>query len=258
VTFLFLKKLVRNDDALTAKLVDTELNMLLERAHRRYQNEVLTSKKLYQRYVADFVNGITYTDATAAFMKNCHNVCLHIMKELLYERVDLVREYFTRPIAGGYRELLCKFNTTTFTHHHKAEPVQKTFQINFSEAQYEILQQYMSQLKLFCATLTMEEVKIFFDCRQLRPRPKSSNNRTLAKFFSMLSHAHFITGEWAAAIDINKLIEKPNSTKTLRHTDLSSALTASHTKDYEANHRDDLNLLREMIKALQANTKPSE
>jgi hypothetical protein len=248
---IFSKVQVVKEGASPIKDAQVELNVLLSQAHREYLHDVIVSKKLYHRYVRDYLSSIVYIDATDASSLNAHNRNINILKELLEEREDLVKEYFSKTYVGYYEELLHKFNTTHYTHYsNNSTKLKRSFHCSFNEAQFEILRKYMQRLNLFHRALSLDGVKALFSCKRLPNLPKSTNNRTLARFFATLSLAHLITSKWAATIGKNQLIEKSKSNTTLTHTDLSSALTASQAKDYETNNRDQLALIAEMKELL--------
>lgn len=90
--------------------------MLYKAAHERYQSEVIGNRKLYNRYVKDFLNNHTYTDCVNAAGMNEHKKNYHIMEELLTIRKDLVQKYFAKKSSVNLIIQLC---TTNLTQRHR-------------------------------------------------------------------------------------------------------------------------------------------
>ena len=94
------------------------LYMLHKKAYKKYQEEVATEEKLYNRYVLDFCNENIFLysvkeDITVEEL-NKRNKNYNIVTTLLQERSDLVEKYFNRPSFSldDFQELSKEFNTT--------------------------------------------------------------------------------------------------------------------------------------------------
>jgi hypothetical protein len=236
---------------------DNELRNLIAMARNVFRQEVLTSKKLMQRFVDDFLNSVMFIDASDALSKNAHNRAYHIIEELLRNRSDLVSKYFADDVFDeqSFDRLLNEFNTTYQSQIRMgSNQAVHRFQSAFNEAQIMTLCRYINLLNVFSHVMYEHEVAAFFEGRPITI-PMSCNNRTLARLFSELSRHNFITSRWASVIETNRLVKCPRSDRFIRHSDLSTALCCSLTTEYEANHQNDLANIRQMISILKSEKK---
>ena len=54
----------------------------------------LTAGKLYRRFVDDFINSHRYIDCDNVVCRNCHEMIIHIVRGILHDYQDCVREKF--------------------------------------------------------------------------------------------------------------------------------------------------------------------
>lgn len=209
--------------------------MFYKTAHELYQSEVIGDRKLYNRYVNDFLNSHTYTDRADARGMNEHKKNFHIMEELLIVRKDLVQKYFTieKLYYADYLIMHQEFNTTqqspSFEVSTAAAPLLVTFtskpdfQCNFNLAQIRLIVHSANEAHLFSHYVSEAEIKALFICRLEHPL-KSACNRRVAFFFDALCEHKLITARWQHVIDKNGLILSSAKNVLLNSSKLSTAL----------------------------------
>ena len=67
---------------------------LLASAREAYLRNVVDSGKLYRRFVDDFINSHRYIDCDNVVCRNCHEMIIHIVRGILHDYQDCVREKF--------------------------------------------------------------------------------------------------------------------------------------------------------------------
>lgn len=210
--------------------------MLYKAAYELYQSEVMKGRKLYNRYVSDFLNSHTYTDRVDASGMNEHKKNYCIMEELLTIRKDLVRKYFIKKELCGtdYLRMHEEFNTTQLSPNSEIPivsgslPVSFTsrpnFQCYFNPVQIRLLVQSVNKAHLFSSDMTEVEIKALFACCLERPL-KSACNRRVAFFFDCLCEHKLISTRWQQVIDKNELIlSSAGKNVLLNASKLSTAL----------------------------------
>ena len=212
-----------------------ELWMFYKTAHELYQSEVIGEKKMYNRYVKDFLNSHTFTDYVDAVRKNEHKKNFHIMEELLINRKDLVQKYFAREklCDSDYSIMHHEFNTTQLSSSSevsdtsysvpKACHSKMDFQCSFSFKQIKLITHCANKAHLFSSVVSEAEVKALFTCCQKLPL-KSACNRRVAFFFDALSEQKLISARWQHVIDKNGLILSSAKNVLLNSSKLSTAL----------------------------------
>lgn len=216
--------------------------MFYKTAHELYQTEVIRGKKLYNRYVNDFLNSHTYTDCVDAAGKNEHNKNFHIMKELLTIRKDLVQKYFAREklCDSDYSIIHHEFNTTQLSSNSEVSntscpvpqvfPSKLNFQCCFSSKQIKLITHCANEAHLFSSVVSEAEVKALFTCCLKLPL-KSACNRRVAFFFDALSEQKLISVRWQHVIDKNGLILSSAKNVLLNSSKLSTALNEAKQND---------------------------
>ena len=219
--------------------------MLHKKAHKKYQEEVVTGEKLYDRYVLDFCNENIFLndgkeDITVKEL-NQRNKNYHIVTTLLRERNDLVEKYFNRPnfSLNDFQELSKEFNTTEIPIRdelpieelkpieEKTEPKNivgkdNPFNCKLNGSEIRLMTDCVNEANIFSTEITSQILEDFFYCR-LSGALKSTNNRLLAYFMMKLSAHEYITYEWQSVIASNKLVLAPMKEKYLNSSDLSTA-----------------------------------
>lgn len=91
------------------------LTLLLTEACRRYIREVQEQHKLYDHFAEDFINLHRYTDCRCALGKNSHSTNIHIVRDILTTRKDLVESYFVSksPLPEQMESMVRDYDTTT-------------------------------------------------------------------------------------------------------------------------------------------------
>ena len=86
---------------------------LLEEAYKVYQQEVLQEGKLHRRFANDFANLHSYIKIESEAEAQLHIKNITAIYELLTERMDLVKEYFTKDqfTQEDCELMLHRFNT---------------------------------------------------------------------------------------------------------------------------------------------------
>lgn len=79
--------------------VRNELFALLASARKTYLRDVIDSGKLYHRFVDDFINSHRYIDCDNVVCRNCHEMIIHVVRGILYDYQDYVRQIFS---AGAF------------------------------------------------------------------------------------------------------------------------------------------------------------
>lgn len=67
---------------------------LLASAREAYLRDVVDSGKLYRRFADDFINSHRYIDCDNVVCWNCHEMIIHIVRGILHDYQDCVREKF--------------------------------------------------------------------------------------------------------------------------------------------------------------------
>lgn len=214
-----------------------KLTRLLTEACRRYIREVGEQHKLYDHFADDFINLHRYTDCRCALGRNSHSTNLHIVKEILTTRKDLVYRYFVdeSPSQEQMESMVRDYDTTTPPiresprHSIRSDIVLPTFRCYFDQKEISLITHYAYEAFLFKGNYGEPEIKALFSCSLQKPL-QVRNNRVTAVFFDELSRKRLICREWQEVIEINYLLESSTGTKLTAHK-LSSALSQSHDND---------------------------
>lgn len=216
--------------------------MFYRTAHELYQSEVIGDRKLYNRYVNDFLNSHTYTDRVDAAGKNEHEKNFHIMEELLTIRKDLVQRYFAKEklCESDYLIMHQEFNTTQLSSNSDVFSASGSipatflskpdFQCYFNSKQIELITYSANEAHLFYPDVSETEVKALFACCLEHPL-KSSCNRRVAFFFDALCGYKLISTRWQHVIDMNGLILSSAKNVLLNSSKLSTALNEAKQTD---------------------------
>lgn len=213
------------------------LTLLLTEACRRYIREVLEQHKLYDHFAEDFINLHRYTDCRCALGKNSHSTNIHIVRDILTTRKDLVESYFVSksPLPEQMESMVRDYDTTTppirtsTRHSISSDIVRPTFGCCFGQKEISLITHYAYEAFLFQGNYGEPEIKALFYCSIQKPL-QVRNNRLVAVFFDELSRKKLICREWQEVIEISGLLESSTGTK-LTANKLSSALSQSHEND---------------------------
>ena len=157
------------------------------------------------------------------------------MSELLIERQDLVKIYFTSAIFTYdlFLEMIEKFNC-------EGECQHRNFQFNdevncishpsseylahLSTEQLCFLTDFFNSNEFFSVQLTIEDTRNLFECCLEQPL-QSLNNARLAMFLFCLRDKQILVHKWQKVIQDHKLILSSSTGLPLKQSNISNALT---------------------------------
>lgn len=193
--------------------VRNELFALLASARETYLRDVIDSGKLYRRFVDDFINSHRYIDCDNVVCRNCHEMIIHVVRGILYDYQDYVRQIFS---AGAFSLEDCmemkrmydtsEINSPAFAY--DADPMATatslSFECNFSKEQ-------------------MAGIKRGFQIRV-------NNIRHVAVLFDALLERSYIQAHWQSVLARGGFLLSKDGKRTVSATSLSSALSATRNK----------------------------
>ena len=195
-----------------------ELWALFRAAYEQYQLEIVNGKKLYKRFVNDF---ISYH--LPFFGQDEHLIRMHIRNlsnvyELLTERFDLIEKYFDKDsfVYEDYVAMVKEFNT-----------VERVFDYSkqmgwFNDDQISLLLNYINkEEKIFVKDITESELKGFFACNLEKPLVAKRLSWFLM-LLNALAHDKFLVRGWQKLIAGNGLLMSNKSNKPVTKTAISS------------------------------------
>ena len=108
---------------------------------------------------------------------------LSSLHELLTERRDLVKRYFSKPNLTNdeYVQMHHEFNSTNYVPKTRPEVI-----ANFNDGQLSLIANYVNKAKLFDSVVSPEQMKAFFECRLEEPLT-ANNLGHVALFIESLS-----------------------------------------------------------------------
>lgn len=207
--------------------------MLYKSAFKSYQQEVVGSGKLYDRYVTDFLNSHTYTDCMDASGMNNHLTNLGIMTDLLRTRKDLVVRFFGRQ-KFSQEDFIDMQRLLDTTDAPGPIPIDNllpnggndnpyTFECMFTPNQMSLIVHCANEAHLFSAPVTESDMQSLFGCKAGTPL-RSANNRRVAIFFDSLCEQNLICKQWQQVIATHRLVLSSANGEPLKCGNLSSAL----------------------------------
>lgn len=113
------------------------------------------------------------------------------------------------------------YSDQTISETQNKNKVENPFEVKLDDKQIEILTECINEAHLFATTITTDILVKLFTCKLQTPL-KSRNNRSIAYLFFRLE-GKYITYEWAAVIDNNKLILASKKDGYLNSSDLYEA-----------------------------------
>ena len=209
---------------------------MCQAAHAQYQIEIVNGNKKYHRFVSDFLSYNIPIESTDINDRRIHSRNLSTMYELLSERQDLVKLYFTSTCFNyeKYQRLIEQLNC-------EGECSHRNYQFNdyvdvigisssdqrlayLSSEQISFLTEFFNTNNFFSKRLTVEDTKNFFDCNLDEPLP-SLNNARLAMFLFCLRDEQLLVHKWQKIIDQYELISSSSTGLPLRATNIKNSLT---------------------------------
>lgn len=198
---------------------------LMKGAQSTYIKEVAEGKKVYSRYVKDFLNGHRYCGSWDVRVMNQYRKDMGMIEDLLETRPDLVQKYFCKESMDDedVEALIRELNTTSAPDTSSADPYKTTrwvsafivnqkehgvckkkqlmkslygsdtgkgsgtssLQLLRREGLLGIIVEAMNQFRLFKKKVTEVEIRGLFCCHLESPLV-ARNNRELAFFFDKL------------------------------------------------------------------------
>lgn len=244
---------------------------LVKDAQTSYLEEVEKGKKVYSRYVKDFLNSHRYSGSWDVRVMNEHHKNLGIMEDLLETRQDLVDKYFQkkeRLTEEDIHALIHELNTTEVSEKRLVQPMQSSARANAEEHRcdaqntsdknkgrasslqlahanelVEHIMELMNELKLFTGAVNKQQVRKLFDCTSEKPLV-ARNNREVAYFFDSLCEHGLICKQWQEVVATYQLV-RSSTGKAMKSSDLSSALCKAKASD-----RSIYTCIRNMVKEI--------
>lgn len=168
---------------------------LLASAREAYLRNVVDSGKLYRRFVDDFINSHRYIDCDNVVCRNCHEMIIHIVRGILHDYQDCVREKFATESFSldDCMELKRMYDTSEINSPafaYDADPMATaasfSFECNFSKEQMAGIVSCANTYHLFCVpTVRMEDMETLFACEE-GFRIQVNNIRHVAVLFDTL------------------------------------------------------------------------
>ena len=230
------------------------LHDAIQGASNQYKKLVLNEHVIYERFALDYLNSHTYHDAIDAWSKNEHCKILGIIKTLLFDRIDLVKIYFTASeITEEAFDNLIKELTIIPADGKDRFPSVPTFGCYFNQTTIEIMTQAINDLKMFNEKVTANDVNDLFNCIKHQPRPlsiRSRKNFLVAGFFNGLYIRKILPNNWQHVLSFHGLILSSSGKKVMTANDFSSSLSR-----LKGDYPNSFNHLNEWLNIIEESTK---
>ena len=220
--------------------VRNELFVLLASARETYLRDVIDSGKLYRRFVDDFINSHRYIECDNVVCRNCHEMIIHVVRSILYDYQDYVRQIFS---AGAFSLEDCmemkrmydtsEINSPAFAY--DADPMATatslSFECNFSKEQMAGIVSCANTYHLFCVpTVRMEDMETLFACCKEGFRIRVNNIRHVAVLFDALLERSYIQAYWQSVLERGKFLVSKDGKRIVTASSLSTALSAARIR----------------------------
>ena len=219
--------------------VRNELFALLASARETYLQDVIDCGKLYRRFVDDFINSHRYIDCDNVVCRNCHEMIIHVVRGILYDYQDYVRQIFS---AGAFSLEDCMEMKRMYDISDPGSPADRDetgFSLNAPPISFgcDLTKEQMTGIvacantyHLFCvSTVRMEDMEALFACKrgfQIRV----NNIRHVAVLFDTLLERSYIQAHWQSVLARGGFLLSKDGKRTVSATSLSSALSATRNK----------------------------
>ena len=243
----FLDGLLKGGDAGHSHL----LQLLLE-AHREYQNLVASGAIVYDVYVTDFLGKHRYCEATSVPERNEYRRAYDLVRLLLGERKQLIREPFAMETLteDDVKVLLEHFvNGDRSIGQHK-RPSTRAYSLpelicKFPRDRMWLLADCANDAHFFTDKVELDDMLNLIQGKLPSPlRP--DNLEGFAYFFDKLCEKGFIRGRWQMFFSIHGSILVKTKESTCRTTNFSSALSTAKRRGILYKERIDA-LLRHLM-----------
>lgn len=198
---------------------------LLEEAYKVYQQEVLQEGKLHRRFANDFANLHSYIEIESEAEAQLHIKKITAIYELLTERMDLVKEYFTKDqfTQEDCELMLHRFNTQE----PENSPSTSKPQVlgYFTDQQIELITDFANKQDLFKKKVSQEEFKALF-AGTLETPLIANHNGLVACFLNNLRDEQYLVYPWQKVIADKQMICSKSTGKSLTRENLKNALSS--------------------------------
>lgn len=198
---------------------------LLEEAYKVYQQEVLQEGKLHRRFANDFANLQSYIEIESEAEAQLHIKKITAIYELLTERMDLVKEYFTKDqfTQEDCELMLHRFNTQE----PENSPSTSKPQVlgYFTDQQIELITDFANKQDLFKKKVSQEEFKALF-AGTLETPLIANHNGLVACFLNYLRDEQYLVYPWQKVIADKQMICSKSTGKSLTRENLKNALSS--------------------------------
>ncbi|MDD4624602.1 hypothetical protein [Phocaeicola paurosaccharolyticus] len=202
-----------------------EMYALLEEAYKVYQQEVLQEGKLHRRFANDFANLHSYIEIESEAEAQLHIKKITAIYELLTERMDLVKEYFTKDqfTQEDCELMLHRFNTQE----PENSPSTSKPQVlgYFTDQQIELITDFANKQDLFKKKVSQEEFKALF-AGTLETPLIANHNGLVACFLNYLRDEQYLVYPWQKVIADKQMICSKSTGKSLTRENLKNALSS--------------------------------
>ena len=189
---------------------------LLASAREAYLRNVVDSGKLYRRFVDDFINSHRYIDCDNVVCRNCHEMIIHIVRGILHDYQDCVREKFATAFAYDADPM--------------ATAASLSFECNFSKEQMAGIVSCANTYHLFCVpTVRMEDMETLFACEE-GFRIRVNNIRHVAVLFDTLLGRSCIQAHWQSILERGRFLVSKDGKRFVTASSLSTALSAARIR----------------------------
>lgn len=198
---------------------------LLEEAYKVYQQEVLQEGKLHRRFANDFANLHSYIEIESEAEAQLHIKKITAIYELLTERMDLVKEYFTK---DQFTQVDCELMLHRFnTQEPENSPSTSKPQVlgYFTDQQIELITDFANKQDLFKKKVSQEEFKALF-AGTLETPLIANHNGLVACFLNYLRDEQYLVYPWQKVIADKQMICSKSTGKSLTRENLKNALSS--------------------------------
>ena len=190
-----------------------------------YQQEVLQEGKLHRRFANDFANLHSYIEIESEAEAQLHIKKITAIYELLTERMDLVKEYFTKDqfTQEDCELMLHRFNTQE----PENSPSTSKPQVlgYFTDQQIELITDFANKQDLFKKKVSQEEFKALF-AGTLETPLIANHNGLVACFLNYLRDEQYLVYPWQKVIADKQMICSKSTGKSLTRENLKNALSS--------------------------------
>lgn len=198
---------------------------LLVEAYRVYQQEVLQEGKLNRRFANDLAYLHSYIEIESEAEAQLHIKNISDIYELLTERLDLVKEFFTKEqfTQEDCELMLHRFNTQEPGDNPSTSKPQVLGY--FTDQQIALITDFAKEQKLFKKEVSKEEFKALF-AGTLETPLTANHNGLVACFLDYLRNEQFLVYPWQKVIADQQMISSKSTGKPLSRENLKNALSS--------------------------------